>query len=484
LAVATGAVRRPRTLIDREAEWHELAKTFRSKRPELIFILGRRRVGKSFLLTQFASAVNGLYYQASSRTENEQLLNLSVTIGKAFDDPSLKRGVAFPSWEALLDDLTERARRAPLLVVLDEFPYLAAAAPGITSLLQRYWDHHWQKLPLKLVLSGSHITAMQRLEEGDQPLYGRRTSRMALLPFSYRQLSAFLPGFDSDDLLRAYGIFGGLPGHLALLDPKADLGENVAQILLRPNGRLYDDAQHLLDAFLPNAEVHYSIIEAIARGERTWSRITSRVGRDGGSLLRPAQWLQEMGLIRRVVPFTEANARASKRAVYEIADPYLAFWHRFVAPLVSSGGLATSDSELLWRKAILPRLDDYMGEAFEGICREFVRSGGLRFDAVRTGRWWDGSMSNEIDIVASDGGDQLLVAECKWGHVDARDLKTLRERTAVMTREMGHIASTRYVLFSRHPPTDAALLREIDAGDALWVGPEDLLKGAVSRRRP
>ena len=471
----TSAPRKPSALIDREHEWKELASLYRSERPEFIFVLGRRRAGKSFVLSQFTSAVQGLYYQASSRTENEQLLNLSQIVGKTFGDAALQRGVPFPSWDALLGDLTERARRRPLLVVLDEFPYLAAAVPGITSLIQRHWDHLWPKVQIKLVLSGSHITAMQRFEEGDQPLYGRRTSRIQFLPFAYKQLRTFLPGYDADDLLRAYGIFGGLPGHLSLLDPAVDLGENVARILLRPNGRLYDDAQHLLDAFLPNAEVHYSIIEAIARGERTWSRITSRVGRDGGSLLRPTLWLQDMGLIRRVVPVTEANARASKRAVYEIADPYLMFWHRFIAPLVSSGGVTTQDSDLLWRKVITPRLDDYMGEVFENVCRDFVRDGvGLRFKPVRVGRWWDSAMTHEIDIVATDGGTRVLVAECKWGEVDSRDLKALRERATVMIHELGEVTSVRYALFSRRRPSDPALLREIESGQVSWYGPPDL----------
>jgi AAA+ ATPase superfamily predicted ATPase len=471
------APRKPPMIIDREREWKELTSLCRSNRPELIFVLGRRRAGKSFVLSQFASAMQGLYYQASSRTENEQLLNLSQIVGRTFGDAALQRGVPFPSWDALLNDLTERALRRPLLVVLDEFPYLATAAPGITSLIQRHWDHLWAKVPIKLVLSGSHITAMQRFEDGDQPLYGRRTGRIQFLPFAYKQIRTFLPQYDEDDLLRAYGIFGGLPGHLSLLDPAVDLGTNVARVLLRPNGRLYDDAQHLLDAFLPNAEVHYSIIEAIARGERTWSRITSRVGRDGGSLLRPTQWLQDMGLIRRVVPVTEVNARASKRAVYEIADPYLMFWHRFIAPLVSSGGVTTQDSDLLWRKVITPRLDDYMGEVFENVCREFVRAGtGLRFKAVRTGRWWDGTMTNEIDIVATDGGTRVLVAECKWGQVDSRDLKALRERTTVMIREFGEVTSVKYALFSRGRPSDPALLREIESGQVSWYGPQALFQ--------
>jgi AAA+ ATPase superfamily predicted ATPase len=475
MASRSGKPRKPAALTDRDAEWRELAALHASARPELVFVLGRRRAGKSYVLSRFAEAVGGIYYQASRRTENEQLLNLSQVIGKVFGDASLQRGVAFPSWEALLDELTERARRKPLCIIVDEFPYLADATPGLTSILQRYWDHDWQKLPIKLIFSGSHITAMQHLEAGDQPLYGRRTARIPFMPFPYWHLPTFMPKYSLEDTLRAYAIFGGLPGHLALLNPKAQLASNVAQLVLRPSGRLFDDAQHMLDAFVANAEVHYSIIEAIARGERTWSRITSRVGRDGGALLRPIQWLQEMGLVRRVVPITEANARASKRAVYEIADSYLTFWHRFVAPLASTGGTETTDGELLWRKLIAPRLDDYMGEVFEGICRDFVSRGvGLKFKPVRVGRWWDATMANEIDIVASDGGTRVLVAECKWGSVDSRDLEKLHERATVMVRELGTVSAVKYALFSRRIPTDRQLRAEINAGRVAWYGLADL----------
>lgn len=172
--MAVRVPRKPAKIIDRDSEWKDLVDLARSGGPELAFVVGRRRVGKSFVLSQFAHRVNGLYYQASSRTENEQLLNLSQVIGETFKDPALQRGVAFPNWDALLDDLTARASSAPLVLVLDEFPYLAAAAPGLTSLVQRHWDHKWPGVPIKLVLSGPHITAMQRLESGDQPLYGRR----------------------------------------------------------------------------------------------------------------------------------------------------------------------------------------------------------------------------------------------------------------------------------------------------------------------
>lgn len=468
-------LRKPASIVGRDAEWAELFRLHGSNRPELVFVLGRRRAGKSHVLSRFATAVGGVYFQAVNRSEHEQLLDFSRIIGATFADQALMRGVPFPDWRALFEYLADRASQKPLAIVIDEFPYLADAAPGFTSLIQRHWDHRWSRLPIKLILSGSHITAMQRIEAADQPLYGRRTARIQFHPFSYRHLGAFLPRYEPVVLLQAYGIFGGLPGNLSLLDPALDLGANVARLLLSPSGRLYDDAQHMLDAFLSNAAVHYSIIEAIARGERVWSRITSRVGRDGGALLRPSQWLQNMGLIRRVVPITESNATTSKRARYEISDPYLTFWHRCVAPLVSSGGVLTGDASALWRKVIAPQLDDYMGEVFEGVCRDFVAGGGIpHFEPQHTGRWWDASAANEIDIVATDLADQVLVAECKWGRVDAHDLATLRARTNVMARELQRAVSFRYVLFSGKKPTDRALLAEIGAGNVKWVGLDDL----------
>jgi AAA+ ATPase superfamily predicted ATPase len=475
--MAVRVPRKPAKIIDRDTEWGSLVELAKSRGPELAFVLGRRRVGKSFVLSQFAHRVKGLYYQASSRTENEQLLNLSQVIGETFKDPALQRGVAFPNWDALLDDLTARASSAPLLVVLDEFPYLAAAAAGLTSLIQRHWDHKWHGVPIKLVLSGSHITAMQRLESGDQPLYGRRTARIPFMPFSYKEMSRFLPKYSPADQLRAYGIFGGLPGHLVLLKPDAGLGENVTRLMLRPNGRLYDDAQHMLDAFLPGAEVYYSIIEAIARGERSWSKITSRVGRDGGALQRPAQWLQEMEIINRVVPVTESDVATSKRALYEISDPYVSFWHRFVAPLVSSGGVTTADGALLWSEVVEPRLDNYMGEVFEGVCRNFVREGGVEgFRPIRAGRWWGGTSTYEIDVVAFDARGDVLVGECKWGQINSHDFRSLREKTAVLVRELKEVTSFKYVLFSRQAPTDPVLLQEIQAGQVAWYDIPALFK--------
>ncbi|MFV1959854.1 MAG: ATP-binding protein [Planctomycetota bacterium] len=110
---------KPRDLVDREREWGLLEDLFASPRPELLVVLGRRRVGKTFLLAPFARSVGGLYYQATRRTEAEQLHGLTQLLGTHFHDPALQQGSGFPDWRSFFLYLLARAGTAPFLLVLD-----------------------------------------------------------------------------------------------------------------------------------------------------------------------------------------------------------------------------------------------------------------------------------------------------------------------------------------------------------------------------
>lgn len=470
------SVSRPPDLFDRDAEWKALATLWGKSRPDLVFVVGRRRVGKSYLLSRFARQVGGVYYQATRRTEAEQLGSLSRVIGEHFEDPALQSGVTFPEWEDLFRYVTKRADGSPFLLVLDEFPYLAAAAPALPSIIQSLWDHEWEGTRIKLVLSGSYITAMNRLEEVDQPLYGRRTGKLMIGPFSFADAARFMPAYGVREQLQAYGLFGHLPGNLSLVDPGRPLAENVAEALLSPTGRLVDEAQHMLDAFTFDAHVHYSIVEAIAAGEQTWSGITKRVGRSGGSLLRPLQWLEEMQVIARVAPITEMAPVRSRRVLYRVVDPYVAFWHRTVSKLVNAGSLGLVEPERLWNEVIEPGLDDYMGPVFEEVCRDFVRRNPdrLPFRPLRVGEWWDATSTRQVDVVAVGAQGDLLVGECKWGRVTAAHLSALRSRADAVAAELGGILRVHVALFTGRSEIDDEVRRERESGAVLLFTAEDM----------
>ena len=480
---------KPDDVFDRDREWATLARAVDEPGPGLVLVVGRRRAGKSYLLTRFARATGGLYVQATRKTEREQLLDVSRALGERFDDAALRR-VSLPDWESVLEYVGERSASGaePFPFVLDEFPYLADAAPALPSVIQAWWDHQAPETRVTLVLSGSHVSAMNRLVSADQPLYGRRTARVDVRPFDGIDAARFVPGWSARDKVRLYATFGGLPGHLALVDPDRTLGENVARHVLDASGRLHDEAAHAFDSFLSDAAVHYSVVEAIASGERRWSRITSRVGKQTSALKRPLDWLLDMGVVARVAPVTEYPRPNPKRVQYRLSDPYLSFWHRFVADIKGRGLASLVEPQALWEQTVAPRLDEaHVAGVFEDVCRQWVARRAssddgslarLPFAPMQVGSWWTGDSSEEVDVVALGGEGSLLVGECKWGQADGRDLDTLVRRGALVAAEAGGVERVTPVLFTAGGLDERATAR-IETGEAVHVPVEALFDAVV-----
>ncbi|MCK6572484.1 ATP-binding protein [Myxococcota bacterium] len=454
--------------LGREREWAELTRLHASPQAELVFVLGRRRIGKSYTLSKFAADVGGLYYQSTRRSEGDQLAALTAVVAEHFDDPVLRFGAPFPDWERLFAYLHSRqvGRAQPLLLVLDEFTYLIDAVPALPSILQAIWDRRPADSRLKLILCGSYLTAMQHLDDADQPLFGRRTSKIVFRPFGFPEAGAFVPDYTPRDKLLAYGLVGHLPGNLARLDARRTLAENGAALLLSPASALTEDAERLLDPYVVEGRVHYSILEAIASAQTTWSGITKRVGMTSGAILRPLRWLEDMALLRRVVPVTESHPERSKSALYRITDPYLQIWYRRLAQHLRTGAIGRIEPSLLYTAALAPHLDDHMGWVFEELCREHIARGRIAdFVPLRLGEYWSHDHSIQVDVVATDPEERLLVGECKWGRVTGAALNKLQENAARLTTALGTRGRPRLMLFTGSGEVDEAVQAARDAGE-------------------
>jgi uncharacterized protein len=80
---------------------------------------------------------------------------------------------------------------------------------------------------------------------------------------------------------------------------------------------------HVLDSFGREADIHYSVLRAIAGGAHTWGEIRNRVGRSEGALWPVIEWLEEMEFAEREVPVTKDRPAHSKISLYRLTDPYL-----------------------------------------------------------------------------------------------------------------------------------------------------------------
>ena len=463
-----------------ELAWLEDGWT--SGRAELRILYGRRRIGKSALLDEFAAGKRSIIFQAVEGTVADQLRDLTEAILACQDDPVL-RAAPLPNWAAALAYLARMASNGRLLVIFDEYQYVAEADPTLASQLQRWWSRRAMQLPIYLVLCGSHIRFfVQNVLTG--PAYGRNTGALQLKPLGYRDAAQFFPGWSREDQVRAYGVVGGVPHYLLQLDPGRPLSWNIQQNVLRRGAVLYQEAELLVREELREPRVYFSILRAIGGGATRLNRIADQVqGAAGGANLSSyLATLQELGLVEYRSPVTGGSVR---RGIWTVADPYLRFWFRFVLPnqaQLEHGGSA----ERVYRTAVVPALDHFVSKpTFEGICRAWVLdrvSQGEWPGVDRVGAWWGPipdprpgqprrQTEGEIEVIAMAGNHVALAGEAKWtaGSVGFGVLEHLRR---VIPHVPGVDAQTELVLFGR--AFDPRLAAAADAERVRLVSVDDL----------
>jgi AAA+ ATPase superfamily predicted ATPase len=460
---------------NRTRELTFLSARFRDERAELLVVYGRRRTGKSALLREFCREKPHAYYLAAQLTEQENLEQFRRILLAEHPDPLLA-SMRFTDWDVALTYVARMAARNRFILVLDEFPYLCQANPALPSLLQRWWDTIGKASQLYLVLCGSHLSFMEQEVLAERsPLYGRRTGQIRLGPLLPWDAARFFPERTPRERLALYGIFGGIPAYLERVHPGQDLATNVAQEALSPLGYFYDEVSFLLRTEFTQIATYLSLLKAIAGGATRVSEIGSRVGIPATSAAKYLSVLQEMGLVRREVPATEAHPEKSKRGVYRINDPFIGFWCRFILPYQSL--LEAGQADTVWREFILPALDTHLGLIFEEVCAQYVRH---HWDArhggtpLRVGRWW--SPNAEIDVLALlRVGDQQvpLLSECKWWQnpVGLSVLRDLQGRVPHLPAP--YRDAPRFALFSASGFT--AELRDVAAQQAVTLIDSELL---------
>ncbi len=419
----TGFVDRTEELSDLESLW--------GMQRQVVLLWGRRRVGKTRLLDEFATEKPAIIYGADEGTVTEQLARLTERILAYREDPRLA-AQPLVTWDAAIAVLLERAREAkneghPLLVILDEFPRLVVSHPRLSSLLQSALeDVRREDLPLFLVISGSQISLYEKhVLHG--PLYGRRTWGEQLAPLGYREAAEFFPTWSAEDRLRAWGLLGGIPYCLEQWDAARSLGWNVVNRFLRKGSVLYSEAELMIKEELSaEAGIYLSIIAAVAAGRTRPSDIADLAGVDARTVSKYLDQLRRLHMVEHLVP--AGAGRSTRRGLWRLADHYLRAWFRFVR--ANRTDLEARRGEDVFRDRVRPALDAFVSKpAFEDAVREHVRHAiGVDPDlpsVADIGAWWGPvpdtrypgtkrTREGEIEVVGYEGKRLVLAAEAKW----------------------------------------------------------------------
>ena len=436
-------------VINREREQEALRRLAGSGR-HLALLTGRRRVGKTFLLTN-TWAPDALFFFTASKTTPEinrrQLIeDLAAWSGEAL------RVEDYPTWRTVFRLLLDVRAPAPLVVVLDEFQYLGDDAGGaleVASELNAVWEGHRTERPFLLVLCGSAVGTMEALAGGGGPLYGRFDWQHRLQPFGYWHAAEMAPFAELRDRALTYGIFGGTPRYLAALDSEAILAENVIRLLLDPSGEVRLLIETALDQEegLRDVSKYRAILQAIASGCTERNDIAGRAGLSNDRALRDK--LERLVALGYVETRRNIDARSNAAVRYGIADAAFRFHQRFVEPNRSL--LEQYPAGDVFARSVAPHLDRYMGHEFERIVAQAYprRAGALGLPMVAEWGRWEGvdrtRQSLEIDLVARLAGGGMLSGAFKWNRtsIDAgvhRDHLDMLRRAADAGRRWAHQA--------------------------------------------
>ncbi|WP_165251942.1 ATP-binding protein [Adlercreutzia sp. ZJ304] len=404
--------------VGRQRELTILEKCFSKHAFQMIVMYGRRRVGKTTLLSYFAKDKPTLFFTAQEQSDSDNLKDLARQIAECF---GLPQGLTFESWDAVFDYLANLAADDPFLFIFDEFPYAAQANPALPSKLQIAIDHKLKNTRMCLVLCGSNQGFMESNVLGKKsPLHGRRTAQIKVEPFGYRDAACMLGNVSSDDAFRYYACIGGIPYYLAQVDRSLSFNENMLELFFSPEGFLFGEPTSLLRQELREPSLYNSILRAIAHGANKQNEIANKTGIERSHLPRYLRVLIELGIVERVVPFGE-DAQRSRKGIYRLRDACYAFWYRFVSPVV--GDIESGAGELAFRTVTPETLGEHLGHRFEGVCLEWLLeealADSLPVDATTVGIWWgtdpNTRSQTDIDVIAANRTSwHAIIGECKY----------------------------------------------------------------------
>lgn len=396
---------------DRQTELEILNRnwTNTSERSMLTVLTGRRRVGKTALLTRGVGQEQPFLYLYVSK-DNERILTRKFQ-AEAEKILGLHIFGQAETVAQLFEEIMRFGESNHFTLVMDEFQNFIRVNPAIPSHIQDIWDRYHNRSHVNLVACGSIFNMMHRIfDNDDEPLYGRQDCRINLLPFRISVLKEIIrdhnPSYTAEDLLCLYTLTGGVAKYVSwLMDAGATTKEKMLQWVTQAGSPYLNEGTELIMSEFGKDYANYlSILQMIAGGMTSQSEIDSVIGKNTGSYLNNLE--EDYNYIHRRLPLFSKPGSRNQR--WEIEDCFLRFWFRFI---VSHQSLVEMERNDLLLEIIQQGYTQYSGIVLE----QYFRQKWMEEQRVtQVDNYWDRKGENEIDLIAINDIDKTAVfAEVK-----------------------------------------------------------------------
>ena len=436
--------------VNRSKELEALEKQYAATGSALVVVYGRRRVGKTALIAEFLKRhSDSLYFLATEESEAQNLNYFKAQVAEFTGNELLT--TAAVDWLTVFKTLLEHKTKTKKIIVFDEFQYIGQSNSAFPSVMQKIWDTLLKDANVMLILCGSLVSLMKsQTLDYSSPLYGRRTGQIRLKQIPFAHYHEFFEGRTNNELLPFYAVTGGVPKYIETFRGYTDIYEAIEENVLNSQSFLYEEPFFLLQKEVSEIGSYFSLIKAIAAGNRKLADIAANLGLKQTGLTKYLKVLTDLDLIEREVPVTATAPEKSKSGLYRLTDNFIAFWFKFVYPYRAY--LEKGETKFVLSQIKKGFVQNYASFVFEDVCRkkmwELSAANFWDFHFDKVGRYW-GAKAGEIDIVALDSmGEDLVLGECKYtsSPKGLSVLHALQEKADVMLK-LTNAKRVQYVIF-------------------------------------
>ncbi len=453
-------------LIGREKEKEILLKAFQSNEAEMVAIVGRRRIGKTFLVRnvykeQIDIEVSGI----QNISKKEQILNFKLQLKNSLHEAFIKRKTTnwLDTFQLMIECLEKKNKAGRMVVFIDELPWLAAPKSGFLNGLSFFWNSWASKKDIVVVICGSAASWMiQKVVEDKGGLHNRITRRIDLQPFNLYETELYLKNrhiyLDRYHIIQIYMALGGVPHYLKEVEGGKSAAQNIDQILFTKTAILQNEFDRLYPALFENPENHIQVIRALAQKRQGMTRqeiIEATSVSDGGGISRILDELEVSGFITMYYPF----GKKRKDSFYRLTDEFSLFYIQFMEKKGNKGAG-------IWQE--LSQTQEYKswsGYTFESICIKHIQqikkalgiagvyaesSGFIAKNGVQKGI--------QIDLVLDRKDKVINLFEIKFYNTiwtidkaEAEILKYKKDQFKLLTKTPKHVFLTLISTFGHNP---------------------------------
>ena len=325
--------------IGRKRELQALIDLLRLNIAVFIVVKGRRRIGKTRLLEEYAKNFDKVFIFSGlppeADTTNEmQLAEFLKQLKRQLPNEDFAMG----DWGDLFWQLSKYTQRGRILIILDEISWMGSKDPLFLGKLKNAWDLYFKNNDkLALAISGSASSWIEKNLLRSTGFVGRISLNMTLEEMPLKDCLEFWNGKDNISVfnaLKLLSITGGVPRYLEAINADLAAETNIKNLCFAKNGLLFQEFDIIFhDLFSKRSVLYKRIVTILADGAMEPKQICQKLGiKAGGDISGYLNDLVCAGFVTRDYTWHVKSGNLAKLSQFRLKDNYSRFYLKYILP--------------------------------------------------------------------------------------------------------------------------------------------------------